>query len=306
MEDTILENTNFIKNSLDLNLFFLRIMKEHSFFLAVGFPGKNQDLIEEALAFNLLFSNLLKKAIELSVGVVQIGNDAVTTNTLVAEEKTELLTGVKIDTAITKSELNAFKPASNIDPNLVEKVRLVNQNAMSATRNLIRYKTRVLNEILKCTLYNTNYPLLIEHIRREAILFVDLLNKLQNNAEPTNLLEDAINQEAFWNRIMGEHSEFIRGYLDPTEVALFNAADNFANRYEELNNRLEANNSVQGLNSLSNDALVLTKQIQEFKTAGTVGIIDCKIRSLILPLLGDHTVREANHYLKLLETFKQL
>ena len=35
--------------------------------------------------------------------------------------------------------------------------------------------------------------------------------------------KNALNQEAFWNRIMAEHSKFIRGLLDPTEV-LFNVA----------------------------------------------------------------------------------
>ena len=34
--------------------------------------------------------------------------------------------------------------------------------------------------------------------------------------------------------------------------------------------------------------------------AGVDGIEDCRIRSLILPLLADHVLREANHFLRLL------
>ncbi|MGI6094128.1 MAG: DUF2935 domain-containing protein [Lachnospiraceae bacterium] len=37
------------------------------------------------------------------------------------------------------------------------------------------------------------------------------------------------------------------------------------------------------------------------KTAGTQGITGCNVRSVILPLLADHVLREANHYLWLLE-----
>lgn len=34
------------------------------------------------------------------------------------------------------------------------------------------------------------------------------------------------------------------------------------------------------------------------------GLLDCKIRSIVLPLLGDHVVREANHYIRLLKGVK--
>ena len=32
----------------------------------------------------------------------------------------------------------------------------------------------------------------------------------------------------FWNKIVKEHSEFIRGLLDPTEIELIKTADEFA------------------------------------------------------------------------------
>ena len=53
--------------------------------------------------------------------------------------------------------------------------------------------------------------------------------------------------------------------------------------------------------SLAEKTLQTTKQYQQFKTAGTEGITDCEIRSIILPLLADHVLREANHYLRILE-----
>ena len=47
----ILSNEDFVRQSLDLNLFFLRIMKEHSFFLEAGFTPVNADLARQADAF---------------------------------------------------------------------------------------------------------------------------------------------------------------------------------------------------------------------------------------------------------------
>lgn len=48
-------------------------------------------------------------------------------------------------------------------------------------------------------------------------------------------------------------------------------------------------------------ALTLTQEFRDFKHAGVEGIEACQFRSLILPLLADHVLREANHYLRLLE-----
>jgi hypothetical protein len=41
-------------------------------------------------------------------------------------------------------------------------------------------------------------------------------------------------------------------------------------------------------------------KIRDFKAAGARGILECEIRSIILPLLADHVLREANHYIRLL------
>lgn len=53
--------------------------------------------------------------------------------------------------------------------------------------------------------------------------------------------------------------------------------------------------------SLTKKTAEETEKYQKFKTAGTIGINDCKIKSVILPLLADHVLREANHYLRILK-----
>jgi hypothetical protein len=50
-------------------------------------------------------------------------------------------------------------------------------------------------------------------------------------------------------------------------------------------------------------SLRATQRIREFNTAGTQGLLDCRIRSVIIPLLGDHVLRESNHYFRLLNMF---
>ena len=79
------------------------------------------------------------------------------------------------------------------------------------------------------------------------------------------------------------------GLLDPFEETLIASADGFAGDYKRL---------LEG--SGRGGAEELTRKFRDFKVAGTEGIEECKIRSIILPLLADHVLREANHYLRIM------
>ena len=60
-------------------------------------------------------------------------------------------------------------------------------------------------------LFTANYPLLIRHIIREAELYRNTIEKLEQ--ERTDFAERMFDTENFWNRIMMEHALFIRGLL---------------------------------------------------------------------------------------------
>jgi len=57
------------------------------------------------------------------------------------------------------------------------------------------------------------------------------------------------------------------------------------------------------LPQLSSKTYKATASLRDFKTAATDGLLQGKIRALAVPLLADHVLREANHYLRLLNTF---
>ena len=58
----MLTQKDFITLSIDLNLFFLRIMKEHSFFLQIAFTPRDKSWGAEAESFKTGFERLLSKA----------------------------------------------------------------------------------------------------------------------------------------------------------------------------------------------------------------------------------------------------
>jgi len=78
----------------------------------------------------------------------------------------------------------------------------------------------------------------------------------------------------------------------------------FAKEYSELINQAKAATDMT-ISNVTNIALQETLNYRDFKEAGTKGIDECKIRSIILPLLADHVLRESNYYIRLLKQFSQ-
>ena len=100
-----------------------------------------------------------------------------------------------------------------------------------------------------------------------------------------------------------EHALFIRGLLDPCEETLIKTAHEFAMDYKKLLERARTQN-CRMLQELADDSLAKTLEYRNFKATGTKGILNCEIDSIILPLLADHVLREANHYIRILECAK--
>lgn len=299
----------YIKQSLALHLFFARIMKEHSFFLQIGFTAKDHNLIDQANNFRTSFDALLRDAVALSNGVVDPGvllsGEVVTPYTMKAETISANFTGVNIPLQLTQSETRLRGNPMPVDSQYERRVNNLNENAIRLIGSLIQFKTNILTKVLSCRLFTVNYPLLIDHILREAKLYLSMVQRLQRR-ERFNIEQEQYAQEYFWNRIMAEHSKFIRGLLDPTEEELIMAADNFADEFDQLTKEAkQAIDRTMPISNVTEESLSATKEIKNFNTQGTQGLIECKIKSIIIPLLGDHVLRESNHYLRLLNMFKQ-
>lgn len=295
--------SDYIKLSLETHLFFARIMKEHALFLEAGFPCVNQTWIRRADWFKQQFENLLRDVVQISDGRVSrellSSGEIVTEFTIPAERRTEKLTGVAIDSRISRREMNLRAGKWEMDNRgLLLTVNRINRRAVELLDGLIAFKESILREVKRGELFNANYPLLIEHILREARLYRSTVQELLENREISpKCLRDI---ELFWNRIMMEHALFIRGLLDPTEEALIETADDFAKEFGEL---LEAARRQDcRASNLTEETLEEMFKYRDFKAAGAEGILDLEIASIILPLLADHVLREANHYIRLLET----
>lgn len=309
----MISGAEFIKQSIGLNLFFARIMKEHAFFLEAAFTPRDANFIKGADAFRREFDSILGETISLSDGVVGCdvlkSGEITTPFTLNTEMASSFYTGIEIPTQLTKAEANLTcgnKLQNN--PALERRVLALNNRAINAVVPLIQFQYNVLNNVLSCRMFTLNYPSLILHVTREAEVYHEQLKRLQNR-EKIESGKELIGLENFWAGQIVEHMEFIRGMLDPTEKDLINEANDLINQFSYYGNEFNqlkemartALDAVTPQAKVPNDKLRATEKIRNYQIAGTKGLLACQIKSIILPLLGDHVLRESNHYLRFLK-----
>ena len=277
-------------------------MKEHLIFMEANLPSINTELIREASILKRSLEMLLDETVDLAFGAVDQrvldSYELVTPYTLEAEEIVSTLTGIPIDTGITKVEMNLYSdPEFEYTIILERQLENINCRAKNLMEDVLVLKNKMLDLILECEVFATMYPEMLEHLIEEAELYLETLDALKDH----ELLEKTFcNQLDFWNHIMGEHAEFIDGLLDPSEKDLKARAEKFIKIYDML---------VEDCIRCSRRYMIdksykTTKDLKNYKTAATEGLIECEIRSIIPPLLADHVLREANYYLRILQELK--
>ncbi len=195
--------------------------------------------------------------------------------------------------------------------NNVEVVRRFNEESIELVHGFRNFKRNLLILIINCKISGFNFPLLVDHIAREAEYFMRTLKKFNKGIlEP---IQDAIiNENVFWLRIMMEHSRFIASLLDQSERNLVNVSRKFGDDFETLLNQARDVESMLYhkqptypiIGKMNKDSENATTELQAFKKAGLELIKSCQIRNVINPLLADHVLREAGHFLYMIKVLE--
>ena len=206
-----------------------------------------------------------------------------------------------------QQEKKAYQTPAN-----VELVKKLNEESIELVHAFRNFKRNLLILIINCQVSGFNFPLLVDHIAREAEYFMRTLKKFnQGILEP---IQDAIiNENIFWLRIMMEHSRFIGSLLDQSERNLVRTALKFGDDFETLLNQARDVESMLYkkqptypiIGKMNKDSESATTELQNFKKAGLELIKSCQIKSVINPLLADHVLREAGHFLYMIQILEE-
>lgn len=204
-----------------------------------------------------------------------------------------------------ENRANAF--TFGTDPSVI---RRFNEEVHTAVSYIWAFKRKVLGLILTCQLPGANnFPLLVDHVSREAFYFRNRLTELNlGRLEP---LPDAIiDENVFFLRIMADHAKFISHLLDPSERQLIEQANNFSQEFDQLlfqakdlESMRPQSQTVPLLDQFLDQNRVSVKSLRDFKKTARELIEACRIKSIIHPLLADHVFREAEHFLIIIDMF---
>ncbi|CAG9611297.1 hypothetical protein BACCIP111899_00469 [Bacillus rhizoplanae] len=197
-------------------------------------------------------------------------------------------------------------------PHTVQAVRKLNEESIELVYAFRNYKRNLLILIINCKAKGFNFPLLVDHTAREAEYFMRTLQKF-NEGKMDPIQDSIISENVFWLRIMMEHSRFIASLLDQSERNLVHTASKFGDDFEVLLNQARDVESMLYkkqptypiIGKMNKDSENATVELRNFKKAGLEFIQTCQIKNVINPLLADHVLREANHFLFMISVLEQ-
>ncbi|MFM9282079.1 DUF2935 domain-containing protein [Paenibacillus jiagnxiensis] len=191
-------------------------------------------------------------------------------------------------------------------------IREFNTEVRNAAVHIWAFKRRVLGLILQCKLPGqNNFPLLVDHVSREANYFRNRLEEL-NSGRLEPLHDAIIDENIFFLKIMADHAKFIGHLLDPSERKLVEQAREFSNDFDtlmyqaiDLSSMRPQSQTIPLLSQFVDENRVSVKSLRDFKKTARDLIEECRIKSIIHPLLADHVFREAERFLFILDMFER-
>jgi hypothetical protein len=196
----------------------------------------------------------------------------------------------------------------NSDP---RQVQAFNTEVYQAAASIYGYKRKVLDLTLRCQIRGSNnYPLLVDHVSREAAYFANRLKEL-NEGKLAPTPDAVIEENVFFLKIMADHAKFIGHLLDPSERKLVDQAREFSHDFDQLLfqavdlDYMRPQSETQPiLSQFLNQNKVSVASLRDFKKTARDLIEACRIKSNIHPLLADHTFREAERFLEIIDMFE--
>jgi hypothetical protein len=195
----------------------------------------------------------------------------------------------------------------NSDP---QQVKAFNTEVYQAAASIWAYKRKVLGLILGCKILTNNMPLLVDHISREAAYFANRLKEL-NEGKITPLPDAIVEENVFFLRIMADHAKFIGHLLDPSERKLVDQAREFSHDFDQLlfqaidlDSMRPQSETEPLLDQFLDQNRVSVVSLRDFKKTARDLIEACRIKSNIHPLLADHTFREAERFIEIIDLFE--
>jgi hypothetical protein len=193
-------------------------------------------------------------------------------------------------------------------PANVEAVEKLNLESLSMIRKIILFKQKALDDALTGMVRGFNFPLLLDHVRREAMYFLKTLQGINNRIE-TPMADDIVEENIFFLEIMADHAKFIAHLLDPSERELIRQASALGQEFDVLFSQARNLHFEPLSRNILRTQLTVFKGstlfLRSFKEQATKLVQTAQVKSVIDPQLASHITREAAKYLSIIDRLEQ-
>lgn len=301
----MLSNEEFVRESLEDNLFYLRTIREFCTNIQLSFFKNNMYYINISEDFALKYEELGRRIIKYADGNLSMesleSQIFFTDYTLKCEELTEKLFNIKIDTNITKQEMN-LKPGDVINPSneMIKEIDTINKLAYNLTENFIGFCEDILEELRNQNLFSYSYLSIFEYMILESQSYLKNLERLINKYEidPTFVS----GYQYMYNKSMKDIATFIRNFVDTNSIEIINEAEQFIQDFNTLLNEYETTPlSPYNQKLLEDKSLNIVNKFRDFISRCIQKLLEKKLYFIVEPIFLDNMYTEANYFKYILE-----
>ena len=306
----MLSDSKFIENSLISNLYYLRTLREFCTRVQLSLPSTYKEYIDTAgkLAKQCeeLGSRIMKYA-NGNIPSVALNSDIfVTPYTLRLEELTNKLFAYDINTDITKQELALEPGIPKPNPEIIQALEEINQEALNIANEFINFSSELSNNVNNQNAFCFYYNSLNTNTVYEMNVYISILERLINkdNLDPLYVID----YEYGFNKLMAGIATYIRGECDPIYVDVVNQANNFVNEYNNL--VFEYENiilSPENQKNMTDNSIELSKRFKLFVEDCLQKLLKKELYFSSPPITKDNALTDINFFIyNLEENIKEL
>lgn len=300
----ILNNEEFVMESINLNLYFLRSVREFCANIELSFLSNNIFYINKAKDIALRCEEIGRELMKISNNKISqkaIDYEILTTPyTLPCEELTEKLFDIKLATDITKIEVN-LKPGIvlNVTDELVKTIENINSRALTITKDFTTLCNDINKKLVTNNLFSYSYPTMYEFMVYQTSIFNLELDRLINKDKIDPLF--ALNYEFLGSNSMRTIALFINKLVDIKHKDITLKSQEFADRFDEMA-KLYSSTSITPENQkeLTDKQIDLVTEFKLFVERCITDLLNSNLYFIIEAIFFDNMLTKVNYFLYIL------
>lgn len=296
----MLSEVNFVQESIAINLYYLRTLREFCLNIQTSLVPFEKGYISKAESIALSCERLGNDITPFASGMVS--KEAldyqiyVTQYTLECEKLTEKLFNIDIDTGITEKELQLKSgEPKTVSKEMVDSMKRINAEAFSLADEFSKLCTEIVDKMEINELFSYSYIALTRFMIYETELFKSGLERLiqQFQIDPSS----AANYEFYFNNSMRSIAIFIEKLVDPINEDIFDKAKWFENSFNEAEETYKTTPlTPDNQKALTEKETLLVKEFHNFMEECIKKLLAREVYFIIEPIFWDNMYTQINFF----------